>query len=81
MNKTKEELMLDKMISKADLIDGQYYHGVCRNSYIAVWDKRKNCFFYMRSKFGGWLLEKISHPDDEEYWDVFIPLKEIRVEY
>ena len=31
---------------------GAYYHGSCRNAYIARWNADSNEFIYMRQKFG-----------------------------
>ena len=51
-------------IKKADLIDGAYYAGHCRNASIARWNASKNEFFYIRSKFGSEFVESLPCPED-----------------
>ena len=65
------------MIAKKDLKHLYYYKGVCRNAYVAQWDEKTNKFYYIRYKFGGHALEEIRHPEDDDGFDLFIPLKEI----
>ncbi len=74
----------DPKIAKKDLIDGAYYKGTCRNAEIARWDGKKQHFVHWRTKFGQTFLEEIKHPEDEQYYDVFVvegiiekPTKEI----
>ena len=81
------------MIPKHKLKDRAYYIGVCRNTNIAQWiekpkqlskDKLPNdcadpCFYYMREKFGNIYVDVINHPEDDNGYDLFIPLKEIEV--
>ncbi len=64
-----------KFISKADLIPGAYYAGICRNAQIARWDGEM--FIHWRRKFSSVFLESIKHPDDEPFFDVFQPLLHI----
>ena len=59
-------------IAKSDLIHGEYYAGRCRNSRIARWDATTEHFVYWRTKFNSTFLEKIRHPADEQYYDVFV---------
>jgi hypothetical protein len=65
------------MIAKADLKDEQYYLGSCRNASVAVWDERRNCFYYQRHKFADIFAEGINHPEDENGYDLFIPFYEV----
>jgi hypothetical protein len=61
------------MIDKANLQDGAYYRGKCRNATIARWDGTLQKFFHWRIKFGHRFIEEIRHPDDEAHFDVFAP--------
>lgn len=61
------------MLSKAELIDGEYYVGKCRNSTVARWDGQLQKFFHWRIKFGHHFIEEIRHPEDEAHFDVFEP--------
>jgi len=65
------------MLKKEDLIDGEQYIGVCRNSSVAIWSAKDNCFFYIRNKFGKYFVEKINHPEDDDGFDLFIPYEKI----
>ena len=67
------------MIAKKDLIHGQYYKGHCRNAEVARWNENDNKFYHWRFKFGHTFLEEIKHPDDEKYYDVFVPEKVLEV--
>ena len=70
-------------IAKADLVHGAYYAGRCRNANIARWNAERERFVHWRTKFKFEYTEEICHPDDEEYFDVFVvealcePVKEI----
>lgn len=64
-------------IPKAELVDGAWYEGRCRNSQQARWDGRKQRFEYIRTKFGHKFLEEISVPEDEVYYDTFYAKKRI----
>jgi hypothetical protein len=59
-------------IAKKDLIDGAYYKGTCRNASEARWSAKDNCFYHWRTKFGDTFIESISHPEDDEVYDVFV---------
>lgn len=61
------------VIRKGDLVDGAYYQGICRNSYVAKWDAKDNCFRYRRYKFGGDFDEDINHIADDNGYDLFVP--------
>lgn len=69
----------EHFIEKKELIDGRWYIGQCRNSSLALWDSKLNCFFYIRDKLGGKLLEKINHPEDDDGFDLFYPLKRLEI--
>ena len=60
-------------IPKDKLIVGKTYIGDCRNAREAVWDGEK--FTYMRTKFGSTYPEKINHFEDDNGFDLFVPLK------
>ena len=59
------------ILPKADLVDGAYYVGRCRNATIARWSAARGCFFHWRVKFDRIFVEEIKHPIDEEHYDVF----------
>ena len=60
-------------IPKDKLIVGKTYIGNCRNATEAVWDGEK--FTYMRTKFGSTYPETINHFQDDDGYDLFVPLK------
>ena len=62
-------------IPKSELVIGKEYPGYCRNSDKAIWNGKT--FQYMRTKFGSKFLEKINHYEDDDGFDVFVPIKEI----
>lgn len=62
------------MIPKSQLIDGQSYIGCCRNATIAIWHADKNRFTYRRTKFNYVFDEDICHPEDDNGFDLFIPV-------
>jgi hypothetical protein len=66
-----------KLLQKADLKDGAYYLGRCRNCTVARWNTKEGCFFHWREKFGQIFIETIKHPSDEEHFDVFRPVREL----
>ena len=61
-------------IPKEELVVGKTYVGSCRNASEAVWNG--NGFTYMRTKFGNTYLEDINHFEDDDGYDVFIPIRE-----
>lgn len=63
------------MIRKEDLIDGKTYFGRSRNASEAVWHKDKNRFTYIRTKFGASFKEDINHPEDDNEFDLFVPIR------
>lgn len=60
-------------IPKEQLIDGETYIGDCRNASEAVWNGKT--FTYMRTKFGTTYPEDINHFQDDDGYDVFVPIK------
>ena len=60
-------------IPKDKLIVGKTYIGDCRNAREAVWDGEK--FTYMRTKFRSTYPETINHFQDDDGYDLFVPLK------
>jgi len=76
-----EEAYKQGLIRKSDLKHGAYYLGTCRNANIAIWDAKKNVFYYLRSKFGAIFEESINHPEDDNSFDVFLPMEEIIIKY
>jgi len=59
------------ILPKTELVDGGYYIGRCRNATVARWSAKHAAFFHWREKFGRIFVERIKHPVDEEYFDVF----------
>ena len=66
-------------IPKDQLEVGAKYEGDCRNAHIAVW-KENGRFEYMRTKFGCTYPEEINHFQDDDGYDVFVPIKKIENE-
>ena len=60
-------------IPKDKLIVGKTYIGDCRNAREAVWDGEKST--YMRTKFGSTYPETINHFQNDDGYDLFVPLK------
>ena len=76
--KDYEEIIIPNIIRcggipKDELITGKTYIGDCRNATEAVWDGEK--FIYMRTKFGSTYPETINHFQDDDGYDVFVPIK------
>lgn len=65
------------MIEKRNLEGWAYYKGSCRNSSIAMWDPNFEKFIYLRTKFGDTFADQSNHPEDDEGYDVFIPIEKI----
>ena len=63
-------------IAKKDLIVGHVYLGNCRNASKAVW-KENGTFEYMRYKWGFTYPEEINHFEDDDEYDVYVPIKDI----
>jgi len=67
----KEEDILDK----SELVVGQTYKGRCRNATEAVWNGKQ--FEYQRTKFTFTYTDYINHPEDDNGFDVFMPLRRL----
>lgn len=65
-------------IPKARLVVGRIYEGKCRNADRATWDG--SVFRYMRRKFGAEYEETINHFEDDNGYDLFVPIREIEDE-
>lgn len=68
-----KELFNKGIIRKKDLVIGKYYYGKCRNSRVAVWNG--NTFVYMKHEFKFIFPENINHLEDDNGFDVFIPIE------
>lgn len=72
-----KELYRKGILSKKDLVKGKYYYGKCRNAKVALWNGHE--FVYMRDFWGrSFFPEEINHLEDDNGFDVFIPLKEVK---
>lgn len=56
-----------------ELIAGKTYIGTCRNASEAVWEG--DHFVYQRYKWGFTFPEKINHFQNDDGYDVFVPIK------
>ena len=65
-------------IPKDKLVVGKTYFGSCRNADKAIWLGDK--FEYTRHKFGASYQEKINHFEDDDGFDLFVPIREINSE-
>ena len=77
---TWNNLIIPKLIEcgaipKKDLIIGKKYSGSCRNSDYGVWNGLT--FTYKRGKFGAYYNDEINHFEDDNGFDLFIPIKMI----
>ena len=60
-------------IPKNELVVGKEYIGNCRNSNKAVW--KGDHFEYQRYKFGNYYTDKINHYENDDGYDVFVPVE------
>lgn len=60
-------------IPKNELVAGTTYPGECRNASEAEWTG--DHFVYRRYKWGNIFLEDINHYEDDDGYDVFVPIK------
>lgn len=72
-----EQLHAFGLIRKIDLKDGHYYFGKCRNASVAMWNHKDQCFLYMRTKFEHRFVDRICHPEDDDGYDLFLPVAEV----
>lgn len=63
------------ILDKAELVVGETYKGESRNANQAVW--LGDCFECLRYKFGCIFPQKIHHPEDDDGFDVFLPLRKL----
>ena len=63
------------VIPKKELVENSEYEGECRNAEKAVWNGEK--FVYERCKFGSVFNEEINHFEDDNGYDVFVPMEVI----
>jgi hypothetical protein len=57
---------------------GAYYRGKCRNASVAIWNGAE--FIYVRNKFNCSFNEKINHFQNDNGFDLFVPLSKITPE-
>jgi hypothetical protein len=67
------ELYNKGIIRKSQLLKNHYYYGTCRNANVALWNGYE--FLYNRTKFGSTYVETINHLEDDNGYDLFIPLR------
>ena len=70
-----KELYSKGIISKNNLQKNRYYQGKCRNTNVALWNGYE--FVYMRTKFGHVSIDTINHFEDDNGYDLFIPIEEV----
>ena len=69
------------MIPLAELKDGRWYLGYCRNSHLAMWSSREAAFVYLRLK-GDVRREALRHPENDDsepglLLDLFVPIAQL----
>lgn len=64
-----------RLIPKNELVAGTTYPGECRNASEAEWTG--DHFVYRRYKWGNTFLEDINHYEDDDGYDVFVPIEVI----
>jgi hypothetical protein len=47
---------------------------------MAQWHASGHVFWYLRQKFSKVFAEKIRHPEDDDGYDLFIPVRKIQME-
>lgn len=63
------------VVRKENLEPGEKYLGICRNADVAIWTGK--VFVYNRHKFGVSYQESINGFEDDNGYDLFIPVKKI----
>ncbi len=76
--KTYEEVIVPNLIRcgaipKSELQTGKVYEGKCRNASEAMWVV--DHFVYKRHQYGMEFYDKINHFQDDDGYDVFVPIK------
>ena len=77
-NKDEEKFVQNTLIKHGaiplhKLEVGKTYIGECRNASEAVW--KGDHFVYQRYKFGSTFPEKINHFQNDDGYDLFVPIK------
>ena len=62
-------------IPKEWLEAGAEYIGTCRNADRAIW--KGDHFEYERYKFGSYFTDRINHFQDDDGYDLFVPIKKV----
>jgi len=71
------ELYRKGIVAKKDLKKNHYYYGKCRNAKVALWNGYE--FIYMRQQGNlAFYPEEIFHLEDDNGFDLFIPLKIVK---
>ena len=70
-----KELEEKGAILKNKLVKNRLYIGFCRNSTLGKWDGSK--FEYLRYKYGTLIIDYINHFQDDNSFDVFVPIREV----
>jgi hypothetical protein len=73
-----DELTHQRILPKAELRHDEYYIGRCRNACIARWNSVEDCFYHWREKLGRTYIETIRYPSDDDIYDVFRVLEELK---
>lgn len=76
--KTYEEIIVPNLIRcgalpKSELQTGKVYEGKSRNTNQAMWVV--DHFVYKKHQFGMEFYEKMNHFEDDDGYDVFVPLR------
>ena len=69
-------LIKNGAIPKENLEVGATYLGKCRNTDEAVWNGEQ--FVYTRTKWGYTYEETINHFQDDDGFDLFVPIKKLK---
>lgn len=69
----QEELIKRGALPLEKLEIGKTYIGCCRNAGEAIWQGDRFC--YQRNKFGLTFPETINHFQNDDGFDVFVPIK------
>lgn len=64
---------LCRPIPKSELVTGNTYRGICRNAEEAVW--KGEVFEYIRYKWNNRFPEEINHYEDDNGYDLFVPIE------
>ena len=71
------QMLIEKgAIPKNKLKNKTKYYGSCRNADYAVWNAESQKFCYERWKHGIVSIDYVNHFEDDDGYDLFIPIKE-----